>query len=126
MINPWLLSLIFSQSLSFISFFSICCHIPRFLKRNFWPSLGAIERFSGDHEQRLSLGSFAEAFISIAKPKCYDIKYSPVKLKFVQWKCSLYEICSLDLNLSNGSVARSNLDRVHYLVSFVGKALENE
>ena len=45
--------------------------------------LGATERFSASHEQRPSLGSFAEAFTSIAKPKCHDIKYSPVKLKFV-------------------------------------------
>ena len=45
--------------------------------------LGAMERFLGGHEQRLSLGSFAEVFINIARPKCHDIKYSPVKLKFV-------------------------------------------
>ena len=34
------------------------------------------------YEQRPSLGSFAEAFTSIAKPKCHDIKYSPGKLIF--------------------------------------------
>ena len=36
----------------------------------------------GGHEQGPSLGSFAGAFTSIAKPKCHDIKHSPVKLKF--------------------------------------------
>ena len=38
-------------------------------------------RFSGGHEQRPSFGIFAEAFASIAKSKCHDIRYSPVKLK---------------------------------------------
>ena len=37
-----------------------------------------------------SLGSFAEAFPNIAKFKCHDIKYSPVKLKFVVFIITLY------------------------------------
>ena len=45
--------------------------------------LGVTERYFGGHEQRSSLCSCAEAFTSIAKPKCHDIKYLPVELKFV-------------------------------------------
>ena len=51
-----------------------------FIKRGPRPLLR--ERFSGAHEQRPSLDSFAEAYISTAKPKCHNIKYSSVKLKF--------------------------------------------
>ena len=54
-----------------------------FLKRGPRPPLGATEQFSEVYEQRPSLGSFAEAFTSIAKPKCHNIKYLPVTLKFV-------------------------------------------
>ena len=46
-------------------------------------SLGATERFSGGHEQRSLLGSFAEALTSNAKSKCHGIKCLPVKIKFV-------------------------------------------
>ena len=52
--------------------------------------LGVMEQFSMGHEQKPSLGSFAEAFPTIAKSKCHDIKYSPVKLKFVVFIITLY------------------------------------
>ena len=34
-------------------------------------------------DRGFSLRIIAEAFTGIAKPKCHDIQYSPVKLKFV-------------------------------------------
>ena len=46
-------------------------------------TLGATERLSKSHEQKPSLGGFAEAFTSIAKPKCHDNRYLPNELKFV-------------------------------------------
>ena len=54
-----------------------------FLKRGLRSPLWATERFSGDHEQKPSLGSFAEVFTTIAKPKCHDIIYLSVKFEFV-------------------------------------------
>ena len=47
------------------------------------PSLEATEWFSGSRKQKPSLGSFAEAFTSILKPKSHNIEYLPVELKFV-------------------------------------------
>ena len=45
----------------------------------------------GGHEQMPLLGSFAKVFTSIAKPKCHDLKYSLVKLKFIKCESGKHE-----------------------------------